>query len=240
LENLQLVARERRANGAAGRQAGSAQAETYKLAYRRHPLWDDARMTTPTAPTLLPHLWKSVLVSGILAVALGIAIVAWPGISISIATIFFGVALLFTGIEQIIFGFTMRAPFAGRLLLFVTGAATLIVGVMALSSIYDGWQILAIWIGIGFIFRGVSTTLSAISDPTLPGRVFNIAVGLLSLVAGIIVMAVPYNSLKTLALFVGFSLIVVGVMEVVASLGMRKARATFGNAIGAELGTKDP
>jgi uncharacterized membrane protein HdeD (DUF308 family) len=171
----------------------------------------------------LPHLWKSVLVSGILAVALGIAIVAWPGISISIATIFFGVALLFTGIEQIIFGFTLRASFAPRLLLFVTGAATLIVGVMALSSLYDGWQILAIWIGIGFIFRGVSTTLSAISDPTLPGRVLNIAVGLLSLIAGVIVMAVPYDSLKTLALFVGFSLIIVGAMEIVASFGIRKA-----------------
>lgn len=180
-------------------------------------------MTNPALPKLMPHLWKSVLVSGILAVALGIAIVAWPGISISIATIFFGVALLLTGIEQLFLGFTLRAPLAGRVLLFVTGAATLIVGIMALSSIYEGWQILAIWIGIGFIFRGVSTTMSAISDPTMPGRVLNIAVGALSLIAGIVVMAVPYHSLKTLALFVGFSLIIVGAMEVVAAFGIRKA-----------------
>jgi uncharacterized membrane protein HdeD (DUF308 family) len=180
-------------------------------------------MTIPAAPTLLPHLWKSVLVSGILAVALGVAIVAWPGISISIATIFFGVALLLTGIEQIFLGFTLRVSFVGRLLLFVSGAATLIVGVMALTSIYEGWRILAIWIGIGFIFRGVSTTLSAISDPTLPGRVLNIAVGLISLIAGVVVMAVPYDSLKTLAWFVGFSLIIIGAMEVVTAFGIRKA-----------------
>ena len=188
-------------------------------------------MTTPTAPTLLPHLWKSVLVSGILAVALGIAIVAWPGISISIATIFFGVALLFTGIEQIIFGFTMRAPFAGRLLLFVTGAATLIVGVMALSSIYDGWQILAIWIGIGFIFRGVATMSSAISDPTLPGRGWNIFVGAISLIAGVVVMAVPYNSLRTLALVVGVWLIAIGIMEVVTAFGIRRFTKSVGERI---------
>lgn len=180
-------------------------------------------MTNPVAPTLLPHLWKSVLVAGILAVALGVAIVAWPGISISIATIFFGVALLLTGIEQIILGFTLRASLVGRLLLFITGAATLIVGVMALSSIYDGWRILAIWIGIGFIFRGVSTTLSAISDPTLPGRVLNIAVGLLSLIAGVVVMAWKYEALTTLAWFVGVSLIIIGVMEVVTGFGIRKA-----------------
>jgi uncharacterized membrane protein HdeD (DUF308 family) len=180
-------------------------------------------MTIPAAPTLLPHLWKSLLVSGILAAALGIAIVAWPAISITIATIFFGVALLLTGIEQIFLGFSLRASLAGRLLLFVSGAATLIVGIMALSSIYEGWRILAIWIGIGFIFRGVSTLSSAISDPTLPARLLNIVVGLLSLVAGVVVMAVPYSSLKTLAWFVGVSLIIIGVMEVVTAFGIRMA-----------------
>ena len=92
-------------------------------------LWNTAHMTNPALPRLLPHLWKSALVSGVLAVALGIAIVAWPGISITIATIFFGVYLLLTGIEQVFFGFSLRAPLAGRVLLFISGAATLIVGI---------------------------------------------------------------------------------------------------------------
>jgi hypothetical protein len=40
----------------------------------------------------------------------------------------------------------------------------------------------AIWVGVGFIFRGVATTVSAISDPTLPGRARSIFVGVISLV----------------------------------------------------------
>lgn len=178
-------------------------------------------MTIPAAPTLLPHLWKSALVSGVLAIALGVAIVAWPGISVSIATIFFGVALLLTGIEQVFLAFTLRVSTVGRLLLFVSGAAALIVGVMALTSLYEGWRILAIWIGVGFIFRGVATTSSAISDPTLPGRGWNIFSGAISLIAGVVVMAFPYDSLATLALVVGVWLIVIGVMEVVTAFGIR-------------------
>lgn len=75
-------------------------------------------MVTPTvsgpAPSLLPHLWKSTLVSGVLAVLLGIAVVAWPGISILIAAIFFGAYLLVTGIAQVVLAFSLRAPSAVR------------------------------------------------------------------------------------------------------------------------------
>jgi len=95
------------------------------------------------------------------------------------------------------------------------------VGVMALTSLYEGWRILAIWIGVGFIFRGVATMSSAISDPTLPGRGWNIFVGAISLIAGVVVMAFPYDSLGTLALVVGVWLIVIGIMEVVTAFGIR-------------------
>lgn len=178
-------------------------------------------MTIADAPKLLKHLWKSTLISGVLAIALGVAIVAWPGISITLATIFFGVALLITGIEQVFFAFTLRVSTVGRLLLFVSGAAAFVVGVMALSSILEGWRILAIWIGVGFIFRGVATMSSAISDPTLPGRGWNVFSGAISLIAGVVVMAYPYESLGTLALVVGVWLIVIGVIQVITAIGIR-------------------
>jgi uncharacterized membrane protein HdeD (DUF308 family) len=82
---------------------------------------------------------------------------------------------------------------------------------------------MAIWIAVGFVFRGVATTVSAISDPTLPGRGWNIFVGIISLIAGVVVLASPFESLATLALVVGIWLIVIGVMEVVTAFGIRSA-----------------
>jgi uncharacterized membrane protein HdeD (DUF308 family) len=185
-------------------------------------LCDTSGMTTPTVPSLLPHLWKSAAVSGLLAIVLGVAIVAWPGISIAIAAIFFGAGLLLTGIQQVFFAFTLDASAGGRVLLFISGAASLILAIMAFRHRYDAVLLLAIWIGVGFIFRGVATTVSAISDPTLPGRGWNVFVGAISLVAGVVVLASPFDSIGTLAFVVGIWLIVIGVMEVVSAVAIRR------------------
>lgn len=181
-----------------------------------------AHPVLPGTPSLLPHLWKSVLVSGVLALALGVAVVAWPNISITVAAIFFGAYLLITGIEQVIFAFSLHVAAGGRVLLFISGAASLILAVLAFRHLYDAVLLLAIWIAVGFVFRGVATTVSAISDPTLPGRWWNVFVGALSLVAGVVVLASPFTSMETLALVVGIWLIALGVMEIVAAIGIRK------------------
>ena len=178
-------------------------------------------MTTPASPSLLPHLWKSALASGVLAVVLGVAIVAWPQISIAVAAIFFGAYLLLTGIWQVVFAFSLHVSAGGRVLLFISGAASLILAVLAFRHLNDAVLLMAIWIAIGFVFRGVATTVSAISDPTLPGRSWNIFVGIISLIAGVVVLASPFTSLATLALVVGIWLIVIGVMEVVAAFSIR-------------------
>lgn len=185
-------------------------------------------MSTSATPSLLPHLWKSALVSGVLAVALGVAVVAWPDITITVAAIFFGVYLLITGIQQVIFAFSLHVAAGGRVLLFISGAASLILAVLAFRHLYDAVLLMAIWIAIGFIFRGVATTVSAISDPTLPGRGWNIFVGVISLIAGVVVLASPFTSMQTLALVVGIWLIVIGVMEAVAAIGIRRTAKALG------------
>ena len=187
-------------------------------------------MSTPAAPSLLPHLWKSAAVSGLLAVVLGIAIVAWPGISILVAAIFFGAGLLVNGVQQVFFAFSLHVSAGGRVLLFISGAASLILAIMAFRHLGDAVLLLAIWIGVGFIFRGVATAVSAISDPTLPGRGWNAFVGVISLVAGIVVLASPFDSIGTLALVVGIWLIVIGVMEVAAAWAIRKATHSVSDA----------
>jgi uncharacterized membrane protein HdeD (DUF308 family) len=182
-------------------------------------------MTTETPPSLLPHLWKSELVSGALAVILGIMVLAWPGISILVAAILFGAYLLVTGVAQVVMAFSLKVTAGGRVLLFISGAAALILAVLAFRRFGEGYAVLllAIWIGVGFIFRGVATTASAISEPDLPGRGWHIFVGVISLVAGVVVIASPFESIGILTLVVGIWLIVIGAFEIVSAWGTRRA-----------------
>ena len=52
---------------------------------------------------------------------------------------------------------------------------------------------------------------------------------MISLLAGIVVMASPFESIITLALVVGIWLVVIGVFEIVSSFGIRKASKTLGS-----------
>jgi uncharacterized membrane protein HdeD (DUF308 family) len=187
--------------------------------------------TTPV-PSLLPHLWKSTLASGILSLIVGILVLAWPGISILVAAVAFGVYLLITGVAQVVFAFALHVSAGSRILLFISGAASLILAVLAFRHFGQGYAVLllAIWIGVGFVFRGVATTVSAISDPHLPGREWSIFVGVLSLLAGIVVLASPFASIVTLALVVGVWFAVIGLFEIVSSFRIRKASQTLGRS----------
>src|SRR5215211_3742720 len=180
-------------------------------------------MESPAPPAMLQHLWKSALLSGILAVILGILVLAWPGKTIIVAAILFGAYLLVTGFAQVFFAFSLHVSAGGRVLLFLSGAAALILAVLCFRNFGEAVLLLAIWIGVGFIFRGVATAVSAISDPTLPGRAWEIFIGVISLIAGVIMLAAPFPSIETLTMVVGIWLIIIGLSEIVSAFFIRSA-----------------
>lgn len=174
--------------------------------------------------SLAPHLWKSTLLSGVLAVVMGALMLAWPGKTLVVASTLFGVYLLISGIAQVFFAFALHVSASGRILLFISGAASLILAVLAFRHFGEGYAVLllAIWIAVGFIFRGVAHTVSAISDPALPGRGWEIFFGIISLIAGVVMLAWPGLSLLTLLMVVGWYLVFIGVFEIVMSFVIRK------------------
>nr|WP_109535595.1 HdeD family acid-resistance protein [Mycolicibacter sinensis] len=191
--------------------------------------------TTPSG--LLPHLWKSTLVSGVLALALGVLILVWPGRTILAAAVLFGIYLVITGVAQLIFAFSLPIVSAGgRVLLFLSGTASVILAVLCFRHFNADEEalavlLLAIWIAVGFIFRGVATTVAAISDPALPGRGWQIVMGVVSLLAGLVTLAAPFTSLWILALVVGSWLIVIGIVEIITALRVRAASRRIDAAV---------
>jgi uncharacterized membrane protein HdeD (DUF308 family) len=184
-------------------------------------------METTAAPKLLPHLWKSTLLSGIMSLTLGILVYTLPEHSIVIAAALFGIYLLVTGAAQVFFAFTLHDSAGGRVLAFISGAASLVLGVLCFRHFgtdpINAVLLLAIWIGIGFIFRGVATSISAISDPHLPGRGWQIFLGLVTLLAGVVMLGSPLETIEILTLIVAIWLIVIGVFEIISSFGIRNA-----------------
>lgn len=193
--------------------------------------------STPNRGTIVPELvsplWKSTLVSGLLAIILGAIVLAWPGKTLLVTAILFGVYLFISGIAQVVFAFAMDASAGSRVLMFISGAASIVLGFIALKSFGFGIteegdqgltavMLLAIWIGVGFIFRGVATTASSIGDKDLPGRGWGIFFGIVTVLAGFVMLIAPFSSIAVLTLVVGIWLIVLGAFEIGTALAIRK------------------
>jgi uncharacterized membrane protein HdeD (DUF308 family) len=179
-------------------------------------------MTTET-PSVIRHLWKSVLALGVLTLALGAAVLIWPGDSIVVASVVFGVYLLVSGIAQAIAAFTVDTPAGSRVLFFISGLLSVALGYFAFRDFNDGaavWM-LGTWIGVGFIFQGVTATVLAIDVPALPARGWYIFVGILTVIAGVVTMVWPISSIVVLAITAGVWLVLMGITEVVGALSTR-------------------
>lgn len=173
---------------------------------------------------VMHRIWISAILFGALAAVLGVAMLVWPGPSIVVAAALFGGYLVASGVAMVILAFALPAASgASRFLYFISGALSVILGILAFRHFGEGYAILllAIWIAVGFIFRGVSAVALAISYPRFPGRGWSIFFGIISVLAGVVVLAYPFDSIVTLALVVGIWLIILGVAEVISAFAMR-------------------
>jgi uncharacterized membrane protein HdeD (DUF308 family) len=112
-------------------------------------------MTTIETPSVIRRLWKSVLALGVLNLLLGTVVLIWPGDSIVVASVVFGVYLLVSGIAQAVGAFTVDTSPGSRALFFIGGALSVVLGCLAFRDFNNGASVwmLATWIGVGLYSR---------------------------------------------------------------------------------------
>ena len=168
-------------------------------------------------------IWTGAIVSGSLAVVLGVVILAWPQPSVVAAAALFGVYLVASGVALLFLTFSMPTSAGTRFLNLISGIVSVALGILAFRHFGEGYAVLllAVWVATGFIIRGLFFTASAISIPQFPGRGWAIVFGSICVIAGFVMLAYPFDSIETLAIVVGTWLTVLGATELIAGLGMR-------------------
>ena len=83
-------------------------------------------------------------------------------------------------------------------------------------------MLLSIWIGIAFVFQGVAETVTAVTFPELPGRGWYIFGGITTWIAGLVVIAWPFNSIAILTLVIGAWLVALGIIQIARAQRVRK------------------
>ena len=149
---------------------------------------------------LAEQQWKGKLVAGALAAILGGVLLAWPGPSILVVSVLFGVYLLVSGFTEVYMAFTLPRSAPARVMWFIAGALSVVMAIFSFRHFGEGYAVLllSLWVGVGFTFLGVSEIAVAGSLPALPGRFWYIVTGVISMIAGGVVVAWPFDSIVAL------------------------------------------
>jgi uncharacterized membrane protein HdeD (DUF308 family) len=175
--------------------------------------------------------WQAVLLTGVLSVILGVIILIWPGVSLLVAGVVFGLYLLVSGVFSLFAAFGPHVSAGWRALSFVTGALSVVLGLFCFRSALESVALLAIWIGVVWVMRGMVTTMAAVSDTSLTARGWQAFSGLITLVAGFVLIAWPLHSIGVLAVVVGVWLVVLGVMEIFGAFRVRRGVGRIGDEV---------
>jgi uncharacterized membrane protein HdeD (DUF308 family) len=179
--------------------------------------------------TLAASVWQVMLVAGVAAIALGVFVLAWPKATLHVVGVLFGVYLVVTGLFQLAGAFGSHVPGHLRALGFVSGALFVLLGLICFRGAAESVLLLALWIGFGWLIRGVMLTAVALSSQDMPARGWQVFLGVVTAVAGVVVIVSPFGSIAVLTLVTGVWLLVLGVVETAHALRLRgRQRAATG------------
>ncbi|MGW5332468.1 HdeD family acid-resistance protein [Streptomyces bauhiniae] len=165
--------------------------------------------------------WQVVLLTGIGSLILGILVLIWPGPTLLAIGVLFGVYLLISGVFQLVAAFGTHTKTSLRVLAFLSGALSILLGLLCFREPSRSILLLALWIGIGWLIRGVTQIMAAVSDKAMPARGWHIFLGVVTFIAGIVLIDSPFTSLAVLTLVGGWWLIIVGIVEIVTAIRIK-------------------
>lgn len=154
---------------------------------------------------------------GTAAVVLGVALLVWPGGTLSIFAVILGIYFVISGVTHFISAIVeLGLPAGWRVLDCLVGILLTIGGIIMLRNATLSAQTLALFVtltvGIGWMLEG-SITLLESWQVTKSG--WAIAYAILSIIAGIIILLYPLSSTIWLIIFSSVTMIILGVTAIV-------------------------
>jgi uncharacterized membrane protein HdeD (DUF308 family) len=163
--------------------------------------------------------WGWALFFGILTLVIGILVVVWPSETLKVLTILFALQLFVMGIYSLVKSFS--AANQHKVLTVFLGIFAIIVALIMIRNVVATVAVVGFIIGVYWIIHGIIQFVMAVGDKTYPSRGWTIFMAIISVIAGIVVVAWPVNSLTALAWLVGIWFIVLGILGIILAFMVR-------------------
>ena len=166
--------------------------------------------------------------TGLLALVVGIVILVWPDTTVAVLGVLFGLYFLISGIVHVARGLLTKGASGGsRVLNILLGVLLVVGGIVAIRNPLDSLAVLGMLIGISWIVEGVAALVETSPDSS---RWFGTVFGAIAVVAGVVVLFSPVESVTILVVIGGVFLVLSGIVQLVQAF-------MFGRGRGATLDT---
>jgi uncharacterized membrane protein HdeD (DUF308 family) len=170
----------------------------------------------------LGSAWGWIVGYGVASVLAGVIAVLWPSSTLLVIAIIFAAQLLVGAVYQFVFAFTIPNESGWlRALIALLSIFSFVVAIYLLAHVGLTLLVLATLLGIYWIALGFTELFVAIERSGIQGRLWFGITGILSILAGGIVVVFPVSSLFFLTFFLGFWLVLFGVMLIIRGIGLR-------------------
>lgn len=163
-------------------------------------------------------------ISGAVAVILGVVLLFWPVKTLAVVAFFLGLYFIVAGIMRLAIGIFSKGITGGiRAMHIVFGALLVFAGIVALKNVTVAAATLVI---LAIAFVGVAWIIEGIMSIAEAGRAASsgwaITFGIISILAGIVVLFLPASSALFLLVFAAVALIVLGIIGIVRAFTFGK------------------
>ncbi|MEO6999781.1 MAG: DUF308 domain-containing protein [Terracoccus sp.] len=172
----------------------------------------------------MPTMGPAGIGMGVVSIIIGILVLLWPGATLLVVAVLFGIQLIVLGALRIAFSSVAPAePGWLKPLVIAMGVLIVIAGIICLVRPGTSLLVIAIFLAIGWIFEGIAALAQAfMADRSVGARIFFIISGIVSVIAGLVVAIFPGSSLVLLTRFGGIMLVIIGIAEVIAAFMARR------------------
>jgi uncharacterized membrane protein HdeD (DUF308 family) len=179
----------------------------------------------PAPPSVLADSWLATLVLGVLTLILGIIVSFHPSGSLNVVAVLLGILMILSGIFHLIRIFDRDERH--RIWAGIAGLLFIVIGVVLIRHLHLTVALIGLVIGITWVVQGLTALIGGLSGGVREGKAWWIAFGVISVIAGIVVVSAPVTSVNALAVLLGIWFIIMGIFEIVAGFLLRRAiRAT--------------
>jgi uncharacterized membrane protein HdeD (DUF308 family) len=167
--------------------------------------------------------WQTSLIVGAISVILGLIVAFHPTGSLTAIAVLLGVLLIVGGIFQLVRALGVEE--GSKVWPAVAGIVFILAGIVLIRHLDLSLALIGLFIGFTWVIQGVAALIAGFTGHRYTGRVrwWPVLFGAISLIAGIIVVSTPVNSLTALATFIGIWFAVMGVFQIIDGLIARNA-----------------